>query len=257
MGQVAQGVCAQAAASSRFGIYHFIACLPRSPCPERRAGLCRRTMLAPGSAGARPGVVVVHEAYGLNENIREIADRFAAVGYAALAVDLFSTAPRPICMARIVNGLLIRPLRNGIVRDLQSALDFPGIQLGVDPRRLGAIGFCMGGSYALQLACVDGDLKVAAVFYGFNPRPLAAVAGACPLVGSYPGQDLTARSGRRLAVALEGYGLPHDVKVYPGARHSFFNDQGRAYDADAAGDSWRRTLAFFDQHLLGSPGSGL
>jgi carboxymethylenebutenolidase len=199
--------------------------------------------------------VVIHEVYGLNENIREVADRFAGVGYAALAVDLFSTAAKPICMARIINGMVIRPLKNGVVRDLQSALDFLGVQPEVDPHRLGAIGFCMGGSYALQLACMDGDLKVASIFYGFNPRPLAAVARACPLVGSYPDKDPTARAGRKLATALDGYGVPHDVKVYAGARHSFFNDRGRAYDADAASDSWHRTLAFFEQHLHGSLGS--
>ena len=210
---------------------------------------------APESPDARPGVVVIHEAYGLNENIREIADRFAGVGYAALAVDLFSTAAKPICMARIINGMVIRPLKNGVVRDLQSALDFLGVQPEVDPHRLGAIGFCMGGSYALQLACVYGDLKVASIFYGFNPRPLGAVARACPLVGNYPENDLTAGAGRRLDAALDGYGVPHDVKVYAGARHSFFNDRSRAYDADAASDSWRRTLAFFEQHLLGSGGS--
>lgn len=198
---------------------------------------------------------MIHEVYGLNENIREVADRFAGVGYAALAVDLFSTAAKPICMARIINGMVIRPLKNGVVRDLQSALDFLGVQPEVDPHRLGAIGFCMGGSYALQLACMDGDLKVASIFYGFNPRPLAAVARACPLVGSYPDKDPTAGAGRKLATALEGYGVPHDVKVYAGARHSFFNDRGRAYDADAASDSWHRTLAFFEQHLHGSLGS--
>lgn len=201
-------------------------------------------------------MVVIHEAYGLNENIREIADRFAAAGYAALAVDLFSTAAKLICLARIFNGILIRPLTNGVVRDLQAALDFLGVQPGVDSQRLGAIGFCMGGAYALQLACVDGDLKVASIFYGFNLRPMAAVARACPLVGSYPEKDITAGAGRRLDAALETYGVPHDVKVYQGARHSFFNDRGKAYDPDAAADSWRRTLAFFEQHLLGSPSSG-
>jgi carboxymethylenebutenolidase len=204
---------------------------------------------APDGDGQRPGVVVIHEAYGLNDNIREIADRFAAEGYAALAVDLFSTGPRALCMARIMSGMLIRPLRNGVVRDLKASLDFLGEQPGVDAARLGAIGFCMGGTYALQLACTTDGLKVASLFYGLNPRPLEAVARACPLVGSYPEKDFTAKRGRKLDEVLDGFGVPHDIKVYEGAHHSFFNDRGSAHDAEAAADAWRRTLTFFQQHL--------
>jgi carboxymethylenebutenolidase len=196
-------------------------------------------------------VVVIHEIYGLNDNIRDVADRFAAEGYAALAVDLFSTGPRAICMARIMNGMLLRPLKNGVVRDLRDSLDFLGARPDVDAGRLGAIGFCMGGTYALQLACAGSGIKVASLFYGLNPRPLAVVERACPLVGSYPEKDFTARGGRRLDAALDGHGVPHDVKIYPGARHSFFNDRGQAHDPEAAVDSWRRTLAFFQEHLAG------
>ena len=206
-------------------------------------------LASPDGDGPHPGVVVIHELFGLNDDIRQIADRFAAEGYAALAVDLLSTGPRPLCVARIMNGMLVRPLKNGVVRDLQAALDFLGARPGVDAGRLGAIGFCMGGTYALQLACVDGDLKVASVFYGMNPRPLEAVARACPLVGSYPEQDFTASHGRKLDAALDSHGVPHDVKVYPGARHSFFN-AGRAHHPEAAEDAWRRTLGFFAEHLV-------
>lgn len=204
---------------------------------------------APPGPGPHPGVVVIHEIYGLNDNIRDIADRFASAGYAALAVDLFSTGARPVCMARIMNGMLLQPLKNGVVRDLRAALDFLGARSEVDAGRLGAIGFCMGGTYALQLACVGAGVKVASLFYGMNPRPLAAVARACPLVGSYPEKDFTAGAGRKLDTALDGYGVPHDVKVYPGAKHSFFNDRGGAHDPAAATDSWQRTLAFFQEHL--------
>ncbi len=121
--------------------------------------------------GPNPGVVVIHEAYGLNDNIRDVAERFAREGYAALAVDLFSTGPRAVCMARVMNGMLLRPLRNGVVADLHTALAFLGARPEVDGDRLGAIGFCMGGAYALQLACTGDDVKVASVF-----RRLAAHA---------------------------------------------------------------------------------
>jgi carboxymethylenebutenolidase len=206
-------------------------------------------LAAPAGPGPFPGVVVIHEIFGLNDNIRAIARRFANQGYAALAIDLFSTANRVTCMMRIFYGILVRPLKNGTVGDLQSALDYLGAYPNVEGTRLGAIGFCMGGSYALQLACTVDGLRAASVFYGQNPRPLEAVARACPIVGSYPGQDFTANAARQLEPLLERYHVPYDIKVYPDARHSFFNDGRASYHAEAAADAWQRTLSFFDKHL--------
>jgi carboxymethylenebutenolidase len=203
----------------------------------------------PSGPGPYPGVVIIHEILGLNDNIRDIARRFVREGYAALAVDLFSTASRVICMARVFHGMLLRPLQNGVVGDLQAALDFLGARPEVDRARLGAIGFCMGGSYALQLACVSSGLRAASVFYGMNPRPLEAVTRACPIAGSYPERDFTANAARRLEPILEQARVAHDIKIYPGARHSFFNDKGPTYHAAAARDAWQRTLAFFNTHL--------
>ena len=99
----------------------------------------------------------------------------------------------------------------------------------------------MGGSFALQLACTADDLRAASVFYGQNPRPLEAISRACPIVGNYPERDFTANAARQLEPMLERYHVPHDIKIYPGARHSFFNDQGAAYQAEAATDAWART----------------
>jgi carboxymethylenebutenolidase len=82
-----------------------------------------------------------------------------------------------------------------------------------------------------------------------NPRPLEAVTRACPVVGSYPEKDFTANAARRLEPILERARVAHDIKIYPGARHSFFNNQGPTYHAEAARDAWQRTLAFFNTHL--------
>jgi carboxymethylenebutenolidase len=87
-----------------------------------------------------------------------------------------------------------------------------------------------------------------------NPRPRSAARRLCPVVGSYPGRDFTARGGRKLNARLETYGIDHDIKVYPGARHSFFNDQGKAYDPAASTDAWARVLAFFAEHVRNAPG---
>jgi carboxymethylenebutenolidase len=203
----------------------------------------------PDAPGPHPGVVVIHEAYGLNENIKDITGRVADQGYAALAVDLFGGQSRAICMARFMAGMLAGSVNRYGIADLKSALTHLAALPEVDPERIGAIGFCLGGAFAIAWACTDQRLKAIAPFYGANPRPLDAVQRACPVVGSYPEKDFSAGAGRALDEALDRHHIAHDIKIYPGARHSFFNDQGRAYDKAAAADSWTRVLGFFGEHL--------
>lgn len=198
----------------------------------------------------RPAVIIIHEIFGLNDNIREIARRFAAEGYAALAVDLFSGGDnRRLCIIRVMSALALRPLKSRAIGDLRRAIDWIQLRPEVDAGRIGAIGFCFGGGYALALACIEPDLGASSVFYGTNIRLLRSVARACPIVGSYPGNDFTARSGRRLDIALGRYDIPHDIKIYPGTRHAFFNNTLESYDPDSAADSWQRTLTFFAEYL--------
>jgi carboxymethylenebutenolidase len=202
----------------------------------------------PQGEGNHPALVVIHEIYGLNQNIREVADRFAAEGYVAFAVDLFSRGNRLLCVMRVMRDLLSKLDSNKGVIDLKNALTFLAEQPGVDTDRLGAIGFCMGGSYAVAWSCVDERLKVIAPYYGFNPKPLESVARACAVVGSYPTKDPTTGAGKKLKEALDRYNVPNDIKIYE-ARHSFFNDKSRAYNPAAAEDSWKRVTAFFKSHL--------
>lgn len=203
----------------------------------------------PQGGGPFPGVVVIHEIYGLNDNVRDIVRRFARQGYAALAVDLFGGRNRALCMFRLMGSQLLAPLDNRGIGELKAALSYLGGLPEVDADRLGAAGFCLGGGLAIAWACTDPRLKVIAPFYGANPRPLSAVARACPVVGSYPEQDFTAGMGRKLDTALSQYSIAHDIKVYPAVRHSFFNDQGSRYNAPAAADSWQRLLAFFAERI--------
>jgi carboxymethylenebutenolidase len=202
------------------------------------------------AAGASvPAVLVIHEIFGLNENMKDIARRFAGEGYAALAVDLFAGANRIVCMFSLFMGMRSDSTGHGGIRDLRAALDFLGQQPGVDPARLGAVGYCLGGGLAIALACADNRLKAIAPYYGMNPHPLEAVERSCPVVGSYPAKDFTAKAGRALEASLERFQIPHDIKIYEGAGHSFFNDTLPAYNADAALDSWERVKTFFTDYV--------
>ena len=203
----------------------------------------------PDTDSPHPGVVVIHEAFGLNDHIKDLTRRFADEGYAALAVDLFTDRVRAICMARYMAGLLLGSVNRYGIDDLKSALTFLAKLPDVDAQRMGAIGFCMGGGFAIAWACTDSRLKAVAPFYATNPRPMEAVNRICPVVGSYPENDFTARAGRSLEKALTRQGIAHDIKIYPDARHSFFNDTGRTYDKTAADDSWRRVMNFFGDKL--------
>lgn len=204
----------------------------------------------PSGENKLPGVVVIHEAFGLNDNIRDITRRFASEGYAALAVDLFAGRNQVVCMFRFFGIMFLNSLNHGGIHDLKAALSWLEDHPRVDSNKLGAIGFCMGGGFAIAWACTDPRLRVIAPFYGVNPRPLEAVSRACPVVGSYPELDFTKGAAQKLEVALEQHHIAHDIKIYPGAKHSFFNDQrAGSYDAQASSDAWQRTLAFFQQHI--------
>lgn len=203
----------------------------------------------PQGDGPFPAVVVIHEIHGLNENMKDIARRFAAEGYVTLAVDLFAGRNRTICMLRFMSQMVLTPLKNGSIQNLKDALTFLAAHPDVDAERLGAIGFCMGGSFSISWASSDNRLKAIAPYYAMNPRPLEAVARLCPVVGSYPDKDFTTSAGQKLDVELDRYKIPHDIKIYPNTLHSFFNDQGGHYAEAAAGDAWQRVLNFFEEHV--------
>ena len=158
-------------------------------------------------------------------------------------------------MARMFTGGMAGNLSYYGVPALKAALGRVAGHPGVDADRIGAIGFCLGGSIVLTWACTDGRLGAIAPFCGAAPRPREAIRRLCPVVGSWPGKDFTTKAAGVLEAGLTAAGIPHDLKVYPGARHSFFNDQWRNYHAAAAADSWQRVLAFFAEHVRGQPGS--
>lgn len=210
-----------------------------------------------------PGVVVVHDAFGLTDDTREIVDRFATAGYAALAPDLYAPgraagAGRLACMRST-----IAELQRGSGPTVQLILDARAA-LMARPDSTGAVGvagFCMGGGFALLTAPRGFD--VAAPFYGPLPSPLPdALRGSCPVVGSYGSRDRTMPDAApRLRRALGDLDVAYDVREYPAAGHGFANRLpfgpaapllrvlGLGYHHDSAADAWERVLAFFATHL--------
>ncbi|PRX97773.1 dienelactone hydrolase family protein [Allonocardiopsis opalescens] len=214
----------------------------------------------PEGAGPWPGAVMLHEAFGLNDVIRRQADRLARAGYLTLAVDLFSAGGAVRCLVATMRAMVSG--RGRAFADIAAARDW----LTASPDctgKVGVIGFCLGGGFALLTANTGFD--AASVNYGQLPRdPDTALAGACPVVGSYGGRDGSLRNASaRLEAALTRAGVVSDVKEYPTAGHSFLNDAevgpapirrllrvtGAGPEPEAAADAWRRIESFFGEHL--------
>ena len=215
---------------------------------------------SPGGPGPWPGVVVIHEAFGLNDDIRRKADELAAHGYLALAPDLYNGKS----WVRCVRGAFrqVRAQSGPAFDALDAARAFLAARDDCTGRT-GVIGFCMGGGFALLCAPREG-FAVASVNYGEVPKDAeGALAGACPLVGSYGGRDMMGTSHpERLQRALTVLEIPHDVKVYPGAGHHFMSESAgvgavltkmarMSYQHADAADAWQRIFAFFGEHLAG------
>jgi carboxymethylenebutenolidase len=216
--------------------------------------------LAVPSAGSGPwpGVVVIHEAFGLNADIRGKADQFASHGYVALAPDLFERRAWIRCVRSAFTQ--IRAGSGPAFDTLDAARSFVAGRPDCTGKT-GVIGFCMGGGFALMCAPREG-FAVASVNYGEVPKNAeAALAGACPVVGSFGGRDMMGTSHpERLQRALTVLEIPHDIEVYPGSGHRFMSQSagigaavaklGRmSYQAADAASSWQRIYAFFGQYL--------
>jgi carboxymethylenebutenolidase len=214
-------------------------------------------LVRPDDAGRHPGVVVIQEWWGLEEHIKEVARRFAREGFVAVAPDLYHgrVATEPDEARKLAMAMN----REQAAKDLDGAIAYlRGLDM-VEPKRVGMIGFCMGGSLALLMACRNTNVGAAAVFYGGNMGDLDDVKNLhCPLFAAYGEDDQSIPLDRIEALrrTLADAGRQFEIKVYPAAPHSFFNDTRPSYRAEAAEDGWKKSLALFRQHLSSGVAAG-
>ncbi len=236
-----------------------------------------------------PAVVVIQEAWGVDEHIMDIVRRVATAGYLALAPDLYAAGgerPQPLraermeAVQRFVNSMppgawtdsrarqealdgLAEPERDEMTESM-AAMFAGGERLHLlraavghvraDPdaagKPVGCVGFCMGGALSGRLACSEPNLRAAAIFYGTPPSEEELLALACPLLGFYGGEDRRITDAvPGMAKTIEEIGGAFEYHIYPRAPHAFLNDTRPSFRVDAARDAWARLLGFFAERL--------
>ena len=205
----------------------------------------------PESAGPHSAIVVIHEWWGLNDWVKEQAQKFAQQGYVALAVDLYrgKVAANPDEAHELMRGMP----QDRAVRDLIAAFDYLASRPDVNKAKIGSVGWCMGGGLSLQLAIHEPKLAACVVNYGAMPTDPADIQKIqAPVLGNFGAEDrgIPPDAVRAFERAMKAAGKTIDVKIYDGAGHAFENPNNKqGYRPDAATDAWARMLGFFSNTL--------
>ena len=235
----------------------------RAPGASRAAaGDTSRVHLGPADAGtgafvawppgrsAAPAVIVVHEWWGLNAQIRDVARRFARQGYLAIVPDLYHG---PVASDPEKAHELSRGVEPEIaLADLEGAVRWIRSQPRTAKARIGVIGFCMGGEYSLKLALASREIAAAVMFYGrpeTDPAKLATLEAPLQAHFGVADQGIPMARVEEFRAALDGTGKTAEIYTYPGAGHAFMHEGRPSYHPDAARQAWARTLAFYQRHL--------
>lgn len=202
------------------------------------------------------GVVVIHEAFGRQPEIDRVVDHFASKGYAAAAPDLFAHGVKLVCIRRFLRDIAAGGGES--FERVRQTRDWLQAHTGLSAQRIGIIGFCMGGGFALA---AGGGFGAVSANYGDVPQKLPD--DLPPVIACYGGRDpMFGRLGEKLEPRLEALGVEHEVYTYPEAGHSFLTDGNHpvaralswpilrvGYEPKSAKDAWRRIEAFFQRHL--------
>ncbi len=210
-------------------------------------------LTAPEGTARKPAIVVIQEWWGLNDFVKAKADRFAREGYVALAVDLYrgKVTSDPDVAHQLMRGLP----EDRALRDLKAAVAYLRARPDVEPKRIGAVGWCMGGGYSLHLALAEPALAGAVIYYGHLVTEDATIGSLrVPVLGNFGGQDqgIPAESVREFERKAKAAGKSVDFKVYPDAGHAFASSRDpKIFRAEDAKDADARTDAFLAKVLKG------
>jgi carboxymethylenebutenolidase len=200
----------------------------------------------PAGKGPFPALIVIHEWWGLNDWVKGQASKFAEEGYVALAVDLYRGKVAE--NADMAHELMRGVPEDRAKRDLKAAYAYLAAQPNVKKDRIGAIGWCMGGGYSLDVALEEPSLAADVINYGHLATDVDELKKIqAPILGSFGGQDrgITPEDVKAFQSAMEKLGKKIDVKIYPNAGHAFENPTNKTgYRAEDTADAWQRTIAF-------------
>jgi carboxymethylenebutenolidase len=208
-------------------------------------------LYVPEGKGPFPGIVVIHEYWGLNDWVKEQASKLSDQGYAVLAIDLYrgKVATTPDEAHELMRGVP----EDRAARDLHAAVEFLKAQSNVKKDRIASIGWCMGGGYSLNVALQDPTLTAAAINYGHlatDPESLKKINAT--ILGIFGGQDrgIAVDDVKKFEQSLKQLGKKVEIVIYPDAGHAFENPNNKAgYRPDDAADAWKRTVKFLADTL--------
>ena len=201
--------------------------------------------------GKGPGVIVIQEWWGLVPHIKNVADRFAAEGFVALAPDLYhgKSTKSPDEAGKLMMAMHIEEAE----KDLRGAVSHVLAHPQTSSKHAGTVGFCMGGALSLFAASKNPDVGACVVFYGSHPSVKPDLANLkAPVLGFYAERDsfVTPASARELEKQLKAFGKRIEIHIYPNTSHAFFNDERpEVYNKQAAQDAWDRVIRFFKKEL--------
>ena len=208
-------------------------------------------LYTPAGNGPFPALIVIHEWWGLNDWVKEQASKLADQGYDSLAIDLYrgKVATTPDMAHELMRGVP----EDRAKRDLHAAFEFLQSQPNVKKERIGAIGWCMGGGYSLDVALQEPTLAADVINYGHlatDPDALKKINA--PILGLFGGQDhgITPDDVHKFEASMKQLGKKIDVKIYDDAGHAFENPNNKdGYRPDDAADAWKRTVSFLAENL--------